>query len=216
MAARTHLTEAETAFVAEQRVARLATADAEGHPHVVPVCYALDGARFVHAAGREAQARRRPRRCGVCATSRRGQRRAGDRPLRRRLVAAGVRAGRRRAPIAGARCGRIMRQLLALLRERYPQYRAMALEHEPLIIALTPTARRRVGAALRVRAADECRWLESGRGLDFLPLARGRQSVRAFQDRPVPRAALEDDDRGGALGALTTWRAAMALCRADT
>ena len=38
------------AFIQAQRVARLATADAEGRPHVVPVCYAFDpaiaGGRF--------------------------------------------------------------------------------------------------------------------------------------------------------------------------
>src|SRR5689334_19226144 len=43
---RTSLTEAEIAFVQRQRVARPATADVEGRPHVVPVCYAFDGARF--------------------------------------------------------------------------------------------------------------------------------------------------------------------------
>src|SRR5712692_8653166 len=46
MGNRTTLTEAEASFVQVQRVARLATADAEGHPHVVPVCYAFDGVRF--------------------------------------------------------------------------------------------------------------------------------------------------------------------------
>jgi PPOX class probable F420-dependent enzyme len=33
-------------FIERQRVARLATADAAGRPHVVPLCYAFDGARF--------------------------------------------------------------------------------------------------------------------------------------------------------------------------
>jgi PPOX class probable F420-dependent enzyme len=46
MSGRTILTDVEVAFVDRQRVARLATADADGHPHVVPVCYAFDGARF--------------------------------------------------------------------------------------------------------------------------------------------------------------------------
>lgn len=35
------LTEAQQAFVTAHRVARLATADAAGRPHVVPVCYAV-------------------------------------------------------------------------------------------------------------------------------------------------------------------------------
>jgi coenzyme F420-0:L-glutamate ligase / coenzyme F420-1:gamma-L-glutamate ligase len=34
----------QLAFIQSQRVGRLATADAQGKPHVVPVCYACDGA----------------------------------------------------------------------------------------------------------------------------------------------------------------------------
>jgi PPOX class probable F420-dependent enzyme len=37
------LDDRQRAFVLAQRVARLATADAAGAPHVVPVCFALDG-----------------------------------------------------------------------------------------------------------------------------------------------------------------------------
>ena len=37
------LTNEQRRFLAEQRVARLATADADGVPHVVPVCFALIG-----------------------------------------------------------------------------------------------------------------------------------------------------------------------------
>ena len=43
---RTTLTETEIVFTNVQRVARLATADVDGHPHIVPVCYAFDGTRF--------------------------------------------------------------------------------------------------------------------------------------------------------------------------
>src|SRR5713101_7231184 len=46
MSSRASLTGNEAAFVRGQRVGRLATADADGHPHVVPVCYAFDGERF--------------------------------------------------------------------------------------------------------------------------------------------------------------------------
>jgi PPOX class probable F420-dependent enzyme len=42
------LTAAQAAFIAAQRVGRLATADAQGGPHVVPVCFAVsDGALYV-------------------------------------------------------------------------------------------------------------------------------------------------------------------------
>ena len=37
------MTPREAAFIASQRVGRLATADARGNPHVVPVCFALAG-----------------------------------------------------------------------------------------------------------------------------------------------------------------------------
>lgn len=40
------LNERERQFVLAQRVARLATADEEGHPHIVPICFAFDGTHF--------------------------------------------------------------------------------------------------------------------------------------------------------------------------
>jgi PPOX class probable F420-dependent enzyme len=40
------LTPAQERFAAQQRVARLATADAHGQPHLVPVCFAYLGGRF--------------------------------------------------------------------------------------------------------------------------------------------------------------------------
>jgi len=41
------LSEQQTAFVIAQRVGRLATADARGNPHVVPVCFALAGSLYI-------------------------------------------------------------------------------------------------------------------------------------------------------------------------
>ncbi|MGH2509575.1 MAG: TIGR03668 family PPOX class F420-dependent oxidoreductase [Ktedonobacteraceae bacterium] len=43
---RTNLTNHESTFIQRQRVAHLATADAEGHPSLVPVCYAFDTLHF--------------------------------------------------------------------------------------------------------------------------------------------------------------------------
>jgi PPOX class probable F420-dependent enzyme len=43
------LTDRQREFVLAQRVARLATADAAGGPHVVPVCFALDAATLTIA-----------------------------------------------------------------------------------------------------------------------------------------------------------------------
>ncbi len=46
MAPHTTLNDKETAFVQRMRVARLATADEHGNPHVIPACYAFDGTYF--------------------------------------------------------------------------------------------------------------------------------------------------------------------------
>lgn len=43
---RTTLTTNERAFVLRMRAARLATADEQGSPHLIPVCYAFDGDYF--------------------------------------------------------------------------------------------------------------------------------------------------------------------------
>src|SRR5690242_3419832 len=178
MSARAQLTEAEAAFVAGQRVARLATSDASGRPHVVPVCYAWDGARFVTPLDEKPK-------------------RVPDAALRR---VRNIEARHEAALVIDhyaddwARLGYVLAEgsadmltpgapdhaeLVALLRARYPQYQAMALESRPLLV-LTPQRITSWGPALALDAAG--REAEpSGRGLDFLPLARGRRSVRTFQ-----------------------------------
>jgi nitroimidazol reductase NimA-like FMN-containing flavoprotein (pyridoxamine 5'-phosphate oxidase superfamily) len=47
---RSDLTEAEVSFVRWERVARFASVDAEGQPHVVPICPVLDGDHVVFAS----------------------------------------------------------------------------------------------------------------------------------------------------------------------
>jgi len=190
MVARTSLTEDEIAFVQRQRVARLATADAEGRPFVVPVCYAFDGARFYTPLDEK------PKR--VPAPQLKRVRNIQARPAVALVIdrydddwsqLAYLQVAGHAKLLAPGDEGHIT--AVALLRERYPQYRAMALELSQ-IIAMTPTTL----ASWRVETQDSAQqtnsWLETGRGVDFLPLARGRQSVRVFQDRPVPRVALEE------------------------
>lgn len=122
----------ERAFIDRQRVGHLATVDARGAPSVVPVCYAYDGEYFYTPIDEKPKQR--------------------DRLLRRvRNVEATGRAAliidrydedwsrlgwvhaRGRAWILppGAE-GRAT--AVALLRERYAQYRAMALEAAPIIV----------------------------------------------------------------------------------
>ncbi len=54
---RSALTEAEVAFIRWARVGRLATVDADGGPHVVPVCPAFDGDHLVVASEDDAKVR---------------------------------------------------------------------------------------------------------------------------------------------------------------
>src|SRR3989442_3875210 len=136
MANRAMLTEAEATFVRAQRVARLATADGDGHPHVVPVCYAFDGARFYTPLDEK------PKRV------------AGSELRRVRNIEARHEASllidqydddwsRLGYVLVHGRADVLMPEdvahahALVLLRERYVQYRTMGLETHPVIV-ITP------------------------------------------------------------------------------
>jgi coenzyme F420-0:L-glutamate ligase / coenzyme F420-1:gamma-L-glutamate ligase len=193
MTRRATLSEAERAFVQQQRAGRLATADAEGHAYVVPVCYAFDGERFFTPLDEK------PKRV------------AGEALRRVRNIEARHEAALLidRYDDDWSRLGYVLVRgeaamldpgspihaiALRLLRERYPQYRAMDLESRR-VIAIQPVSVTSWGPALageeRAGAVGN-EWLRPGRGTDFVPLARGRRSVRDFAERPVPRAALEE------------------------
>ena len=133
---RSTLYDHEITFIQSQRVARLATSDADGHPHVVPVCFAFDGSRFYIALDEKPK-------------------RVEQRQLRRvRNIEA-----RHEAMLLfdhydddWAQLGYVQvyshagllipdapghTDALLLLRERYIQYRSMKLEAYPLIM-ITP------------------------------------------------------------------------------
>ena len=119
-------------FLARQRVAHLATADAAGVPHVIPVCFELIGDTIYSAIDQKPK-------------------RGDPRALRRiRNVLANPRA----AFVADvyeedwSRLGFVLLQgrarlvdgtspehvaALGALREKYPQYRAMTLEDRPML-----------------------------------------------------------------------------------
>lgn len=136
MVARITLTDAETTFVRAQRVARLATSDAEGHPYAVPVCYAYDGVHFYTPLDEKPKS-------------------VSDSKMRRvRNIET-----RHEASLLidqynddWSKLGWVLihgyadllppqdpvhSHALELLRERYPQYRTMDLETRPIII-ITP------------------------------------------------------------------------------
>jgi PPOX class probable F420-dependent enzyme len=136
MVKRVTFTEAEEIFVREQRVARLATADAEGNPHVIPICYAFDGGRFYTPLDEK------PKR-----VTRNKLRRVRNIKVRPEVALVidqydddwsrlGYVLIQGQAELLSP-ANTLYGKALLLLRERYAQYRTMALEKYE-VIAITP------------------------------------------------------------------------------
>ena len=141
------LDRAARAFLARHRVARLATADASGRPHVVPLCYALAGARlyFVidakpkHPGGRALKRMRNIAQNPAVAVV------VDDYAEDWTSLAYLMVRGEAAIVTDTAERGRALRAL----RARYPQYRAMALDGPAHpVVRITP------GAAHLWRAAE--------------------------------------------------------------
>ena len=122
------LTAEHLAFIETQRVARLATADASGLPHVVPVCFAYhDGAFWVaidEKPKRTTQLKRLRNIAGDAAVTLLFDRYADDWTRLAYVMVRGKAEVFAGADHPGA---------LAALRARYPQYGGMTLEERPLI-----------------------------------------------------------------------------------
>jgi len=126
------------AFVETRRVARMATVDTSGHPHVVPICYAYDGSRLYSAVDEK------PKRFAPNALRRLVNIRNNARIClivdeydedwnRLRFV---IIHGTAEIVLAGSE----HTHALDLLRKKYPQYRTMVLaETRNAVIAITPT-----------------------------------------------------------------------------
>ena len=136
MAKRATLTGPEAAFVHAQRVARLATANADGNPHVIPVCYAFDGEHFYTPLDEK------PKRVAV--NKLRRVRNIQARPEVALVIdrydddwsCLGYVLVQGRAELLAPEDARHA-HVLKLLRERYSQYRTMALEKNAVIV-ITP------------------------------------------------------------------------------
>ncbi len=126
----------ERVFIESQRVARMATVDTHGQPYVIPVCYAYDGVRLYTPIDEK------PKRSGRVLTRIRNIQETGRASLVidrydedwSRLAWVMIRG---QGVILGPD-DPVHPAAVRLLRERYPQYREMALEIAP-IIAITPT-----------------------------------------------------------------------------
>lgn len=124
-------TAGQRAFIAQQRVARLATVDAHGRPHVVPICFALSGGGLYsvidekpkHAAPtRLKRLRNIEANPHVCVLfDRYDEDWSRLRWLQVRGTARVLTEGRR------------YEQALEALRTRYPQYQSMPLRGRPVI-----------------------------------------------------------------------------------
>jgi len=125
-----------TRFVRSARIAHLATADENGQPHVIPICFAFDGKCFYSPIDEK------PKRTDPLKLKRLRNIRANPRVSLvvdhydedwRRLAYVLV-FGSARPLKSGARHYRAVLHL----RKKYPQYRSMSIDRLP-IIWITPT-----------------------------------------------------------------------------
>jgi PPOX class probable F420-dependent enzyme len=122
-------------FLERQRLAHLATADAGGAPHVVPICFAISGETLYVAIDEK------PKK--TAGLNLRRLKNIAENP--RVAIVADVYDDRdwsRLGFVLLRATARIIEpgpaehaQAIRILRERYPQYRAMALDERPLIAA---------------------------------------------------------------------------------
>ena len=189
--------EAQAAWLATRRVAHLATAGPDGTPHVVPVCFAWDGTALYIALDakpkRVAPARLKrvrnilanPQVAFLCDTYDEDWSRLGY------LLVHGMGDLLDPGPTHAA--------AIVLLREKYPQYRAMPIEAQPLIRIHPERVTGWTGAGAPAQDAQEDAIRNPGyplgaairNPLDLAAVVRGRRSVRAYQARPVPRPLVE-------------------------
>ena len=181
----------EIGFLRERRLGHLATADAAGRPAVVPVCYAiieLDGEPVIVSALDEKRKSVPPERLARVRNIRANPRVAlvVDDYAEDWSRLAFVQVRGTAWLVAPGEPG--FDEAIAALRTKYPQYRRMAIERSPIIAIgnLTATSWRASG-----REAERPTLSRPGEPAALAAVIQGRRSVRAFQDRPVPREAVE-------------------------
>ncbi len=183
----------ELAFVRARRIARLATVSRSGMPAIVPICYAVIGAN--HETALVSALDEKPKSVPWQRLAR--VRHIQDNPHVAividdysedwsRLAFVHLRGLARLVPPGDAR----HTQAIAALREKYPQYQTMTIEQTPVIwiSELAATSWHATDGALP-SASSGLRRL--GDPADLAAIIQGRRSVRAFQERPVPREAIE-------------------------
>jgi coenzyme F420-0:L-glutamate ligase/coenzyme F420-1:gamma-L-glutamate ligase len=175
-----------SAYVAAQRVARLATADGAGRPYVVPVCYAFTGPHIYIALDEKPKS--------VPATRLKRVRNILANPHVSLLVDTYHEDWTRLSYVLINGTATLAEPdtehhsiAVSMLREKYPQYRAMAIEKQPVIVIAVTGAHAWTGHAAGIDLDIPPPRTE----LDFASLARGRHVVRQFKPVPVPRELVE-------------------------
>lgn len=177
--ASTVLSPRETAFLVRRRVARLATADASGAPHNVPVCFACDGSDLYIAldekpkdvpVARLKRVRNILENPNVALVA---DRYAEDWSLLAFVLVRGkaelLEVGTRGHAAA-----------VRLLRGKYRQYEEMRIQENP-VISIRPERAASWGALEDPEAGE----------LPVLDGIRGRRSVRAYLPLEVPESAVD-------------------------
>jgi len=119
-------------FIRAARVAHLATADANGQPLVIPICFAFDGKEFFSPVD-EKPKRLAPERLKRLRNIRENSQASlvidrWDEDWRK--LAYILVSGRARILLSGQK----QRRAVSLLRRKYRQYRAMAIDQRPMIV----------------------------------------------------------------------------------
>jgi PPOX class probable F420-dependent enzyme len=119
-------------FIRAARVAHLATADAGGQPLVIPICFAFDGKEFFSPVD-EKPKRLAPERLKRLRNIRENSQASlvidrWDEDWRK--LAYILVSGRARILLSGQK----QRRAVSLLRRKYRQYRAMAIDQRPMIV----------------------------------------------------------------------------------
>jgi coenzyme F420-0:L-glutamate ligase / coenzyme F420-1:gamma-L-glutamate ligase len=128
----------ELNFIQRQRVGRFATADQDGRPHIVPVCYACDGAALYIALDtkpKRVEPQRLKRVRNLLANPQVALLVDHYSDDWSELAFVLIRGTAELVPPEATE----HRVAIELLRDRYPQYREMPIQEQP-VIAIRPTA----------------------------------------------------------------------------
>lgn len=133
------MTEKQKKFIRAARVAHLATADANGQPLVIPICFVFDGREFYSSID-EKPKRTSPQRLKRLRNIR-------ENPHVSVVIDRYSENWRRLAYILVVGKAKILqkgekhRRAVRLLRKKYPQYRRMAIHDRPIIAIISTGTR---------------------------------------------------------------------------